>query len=88
MTWVDVDDMTVSNLNGYIASTHENVRDLSGNLLLLSNHTKSGWSHTNGWQNVKDNNETLLQEAINELKSNYAGKEIDTDGLYITYEEQ
>lgn len=89
MTWVDVDDMTTSNMSSNIVAAHETLRDLNGDSLSLVNVTKdtSEWGGLDGWESVKYNASALLQSAINTLKANYSGKEIDTDGIYITYEE-
>lgn len=86
MTWTDVDDMTVANVSGSITVNNESVGSNTGSPFFLVSITKteSEWGGLEPYQSVSNNSHAILQSAINVLKANYAGKEIDLDGIVIT----
>ena len=86
MTWTDVDSMTVANTNSLITVNNESIGSNTGTPVLLVSITKTEaeWGSLEPYQSVSNNSHAILQSAINVLKTNYAGKEIDFDGIVIT----
>lgn len=86
MTFTDVDSMTPSNVSSSITISNESIGNNTGSPFFLVSVTKteSEWGSLEPYQSVSNNSHAILQSAINVLKANYAGKEIDLDGIVIT----
>ena len=79
--------MSTANVRSLITVSNESIGSNTGTGLLLVSMTKTetDWGTSlENWEQIKYNAFSLLASAISTLKSNYAGKEIDFEGIVIS----
>jgi hypothetical protein len=86
MTDYNVDNLTAAEFNGEFDSTDMSVGSNTGNPILLASLTKTDaeWGNLPAWQSAANNSHGISQAALTQLKSLYAGKIVDLEGLYVT----
>lgn len=86
MTFYDVDTITTAEIAAESDVGDQSVGDNTGNAVTLATLTKtqSEWGSLAAWQSVANNSHTITQMARTYLQSNYAGKQVDLDGIFLT----
>ena len=85
MTFYNVDNMTISQFTDESDVGDESIGNNTGQAILLCEVTKTSteWGSDEAWESVGNNQYNLATLAVAELQTQYAGKEVDLDGIYI-----
>jgi len=88
MVEYNVDSLYTSDIQNESDVGDESIGSNSGDSVILSSVTKTEteWGTMSGWELVEDNKFSIASLARNTIQSNYPGKMIDLDGIYVTYE--
>ena len=88
MVEYNVNSLNTSDIQSESDVGDESIGSNSGDSVILSSVTKTEteWGTGSAWELVEDNKFNIASLARNYLQSNYAGKMVDLDGIYLTYE--